>query len=124
MTNKPLILFDGICNLCSGTVHIIRKYDRKSTFEFIPIQEFSDAEKEKYELEDSLFDLDTVVLIINGQVYLKSDAILEIATMLGGMWQLLAIFRLLPKSFRDLLYDLVARYRYTIFGKKDSCKFR
>ncbi|MCA9731268.1 MAG: DUF393 domain-containing protein [Deferribacteres bacterium] len=124
MKQKPVILFDGVCNLCSGTVSLIQKLDRNKVFEFLPLQYISGKEKQRYGLVDFVIDFDTVVLVKDEQAFIKSEAILEIASELGGMWKLFIVLRLLPKSFRDSVYDVVAKYRYRVFGKKASCEWK
>jgi predicted DCC family thiol-disulfide oxidoreductase YuxK len=62
-----------------------------------------------------------VLLITSEGVYSKSDAVLEMARRLGSPWALLYAFRILPHGFRDAVYDLIAKYRYRIFGRRESC---
>lgn len=120
MSEKSLILFDGVCNLCSGFVTFIIPRDRKNHFQFGSLQ----SPKAIALLQTHHFtatDLSTVVLIENGKLYTRSDAVLRIARSLGGIWALAYAFILLPSFVRDWMYDGVARNRYRLFGRKDTC---
>ena len=117
--NKSVILFDGVCNLCNASVRFIIKRDKSDKFQFANIQSEYAIEKLKEfkfaELPDSL------VLIDGDNIYFKSDAVLEIIRSFSKLWHVFLIFKILPKIFRDIIYDLIANYRYKIFGKKDYC---
>lgn len=113
-----IILFDGICNLCNGTVQFIIKHDPNEYFRFASLQSKAGSRLVKeFELQGAL---NTVILIENGKHFEKSDAVLKIARRLGG-WKLLTLFWILPKPVRDFVYDLIARNRYNWFGKRESC---
>ena len=113
-----IILFDGVCNLCEASVRFIIKHDKKNYFYFA-----SQSSKlgKKLLKEYHLEEIDGIVLIENNMAYIYSDAALKIAKNLDGYYKYLYAFRFIPKVFRDVLYKLVARYRYKVFGKKDSC---
>jgi predicted DCC family thiol-disulfide oxidoreductase YuxK len=117
---NPVLLFDGVCNLCNGFVQFIIKRDTKGIFRFTSLQ--SDIGQQL--MKDHGFptdELNTVILIKNGQVYTHSDAPLQIARHLSFPWPLFSIFAIVPKMIRDRIYDWVARNRYKWYGKKDSC---
>ena len=115
-----IVLFDGVCNLCSGFVQFILPRDDEGKYRFASLQ--SDVGRALLAEHDLPRDeLDSVVLIEGGESYVKSAAILRIATGLGGVYRLLSPFRYLPRSVRDRLYDFVADHRYRWFGKKDRC---
>jgi predicted DCC family thiol-disulfide oxidoreductase YuxK len=117
---NPVLLFDGVCNLCNGFVQFIIKRDTKGIFRFTSLQ--SDIGQQL--MKDHGFptdELNTVILIKNGQVYTRSDAPLQIARHLSFPWPLFSIFAIVPKMIRDRIYDWVARNRYKWYGKKDSC---
>lgn len=117
---KKIILFDGVCNLCNGLVRFIIKRDRTGSIKFAPLQ--SAAGKEVLRSAGAgKIDSDTVVYSRNPMTFVKSDAILEIFKDMGGPWRLLHVLRFIPRFIRDAVYDLVARYRYRIFGRKDEC---
>lgn len=115
-----LVIFDGVCNFCNASSSFIIQRDPSAKFTFTTIQSPIGAS-----LLDQLGidadDPNTFVLIKNGGVYLKSTAALEIAGELTGAWSLAAILRFIPVFIRDMIYDLIARNRYRIMGKRDSC---
>ena len=115
---QAVVLFDGVCNLCNGVVQFIIPLDADGQFRFASQQS---GAGQKLLAEHGLPGMATVVLIGDGRVFTKSDAVLEIARRLGTPWSLLHAFRFLPRSLRDAVYDLIARYRYRIFGRRESC---
>jgi len=118
--NNPVILFDGVCNLCNGFVQFVIAHDTAGVFQFASLQ--SDAAIEilkKHGLPTH--QLSSVVLSEGDRYYTKSDAALRVAGRLSGIWSLARLFLVLPKFLRDWGYDLVARNRYRLFGKKESC---
>lgn len=118
--DSPIILFDGICNLCSGTVQFIINRDPSGTFRFASLQ----SRAGQTLLTEAGLDtdsFDSFVLIENGEIYTKSDAAFRVASKLQRPWSLLSIFRFIPRPIRNAVYDLVANTRYNIFGKKDHC---
>jgi predicted DCC family thiol-disulfide oxidoreductase YuxK len=118
--NNKIILFDGVCNLCSGTVKFITKRDKKSIFKFASLQSnFGQNFLIKFNLPVS--DFNTFVLIENEKLYIKSKAAFKVIGEFGGFWKILLIFRILPTFISDFFYDIVSKYRYKIFGKKESC---
>lgn len=122
MEGKTVVLFDGVCNLCNGTVQFIIRHDPKGQFRFASQQsEAGQRLLAQYGIQTSQALADSVVVIEDGRVYFESDAALHILYRLGGFWGKLYLFRLLPRSWRDWLYRLVARNRYAIFGKQESC---
>jgi predicted DCC family thiol-disulfide oxidoreductase YuxK len=119
--NKKIILFDGVCNLCNSAVQFVIKHDKNDVFRFAAIQ--SDLGKEilKHIGIDSK-NIDSIVLYEPGVAYYyKSDAALEIARNLGGIFHLGSIFRIIPTGIRNQLYDYIAKNRYKWYGKKESC---
>jgi predicted DCC family thiol-disulfide oxidoreductase YuxK len=115
-----VVLFDGLCNLCSGSVQFIIKRDPDQRFQFASLQsEF--GQKALIRLGLDVNKLHSIVVLSEGKVYHRSDAALQIARNLGGLWPIFYIFKFLPRFFRDWLYNIVARYRYKLFGKKDEC---
>lgn len=115
-----ILLFDGVCNLCNRVVQFVIKRDTKATIKFASLQ--SDAGQvllKKVGLPTDNFT--SIVLIINNNHYLKSTAGLRVLKKLGGVWKLLYVFIFLPKPLRDFIYDLIAKNRYQMFGKRDVC---
>ena len=118
--NHPVILFDGVCNLCSASVQFIIKHDKKSIFRFASLQsKFGKRIIEKHDLATK--NIDSVILLENNIVQLKSTAALQIAKQLGGIYSALYVFIIIPRFMRDSIYDFVARNRYRWFGKQESC---
>lgn len=118
---KHIILFDGVCNFCNDSVRFIIKRDKKDLYRFASLQ--SDLGQQlTSERGINTEQIDSVILIQPGEAYyIKSDAALEIAKNLSGLYALLSIFTFLPRGFRDFFYDVIARNRYTWFGKKEAC---
>ncbi|MBT3320941.1 MAG: thiol-disulfide oxidoreductase DCC family protein [Anaerolineae bacterium] len=115
-----IIIFDGICNFCNGSVNFIIKRDPKGIFSFTPMQsDIAQELMEKHKIEK--VELDTFLLIKKGIIYDRSDAALEIAKDLTGFWHLFIIFKVLPKRLSDSFYNLFAKNRYALFGKRASC---
>lgn len=116
----PVLLFDGVCILCNNAVKFIIRHDKKNQFLFASIQ--SDAAK-KLLLQHNYKNnnMDSVLLLDQGKVFEKSQAVLAICSYLGFPWNLFSPFRLLPEKWLNSLYDFVARNRYRWFGKKEVC---
>lgn len=120
VTEKVIILFDGVCNFCNAVVNFIIRQDRKKTFLFAALQ--SEAAKqllEKYQI--SREQSDSFVLIEKGKAYLKSAAALRLYNKLPWYWKWTQLFWLVPKFIRDAVYSFIAKKRYRWFGKKDTC---
>jgi len=118
--DKNIILFDGVCNLCNTFINLLIDWDKKNAFYFVALQsETGQILLEKYHISKNL---DTVFLLKNGRVFMKSSAALEVMTILGGFFKIFSFLKLFPLSFRDRLYDWVAKNRYKYLGKKDSCR--
>lgn len=116
----PLILFDGVCNLCSGAVQFVLRRDRAARFRFASLQ--SAAGQRELARAGVLGKVpDSIVLLAGGRVRVKSAAALAIARGLRFPWPLLSVFWLVPFPLRDLVYDWIARNRYRWFGKRDEC---
>lgn len=116
----PLLLFDGVCNLCNSSVQFIIKRDPKGTFRFAALQSaLGQKELQHYQLKAD--SLESIVLILDGKVWQRSNAALEIARRLSGLWPALYIFKIIPHFIRDWMYDLIANNRYRWFGRQDQC---
>lgn len=117
---NPIILFDGVCNLCSGSVQFIIQRDPQARFRFASLQ--SDTGRRlQTELGIDPEALDSILLIEDGRWSRESDAALRIARGLRGPWKLLTVFRIVPRFLRDRVYRFIARHRYRWFGKSESC---
>ena len=117
---EKVVLFDGVCNLCSSSVRFMLRRDRRRVLRFASIQ--SAAGRELYEQTGLDPDSpDSFVLVTPERTYLRSDAALAIAREFGGLWTLLGVFKIVPRALRDWVYSLVARNRYRWFGKREEC---
>ncbi|HEV2843602.1 MAG TPA: thiol-disulfide oxidoreductase DCC family protein [Thermoanaerobaculia bacterium] len=116
----PIVLFDGVCNLCSTSVQFILQRDPTGKFRFASLQsDLAQRLLTEHGLDPKA--LDSVVVIDGDHLYRESDAALRIARDMKGAWKALAVFRVIPRSVRDWAYRLIARNRYRWFGKKESC---
>jgi predicted DCC family thiol-disulfide oxidoreductase YuxK len=120
-TESPVLLFDGVCNLCNGTVQWIIERDPQGKIKFASLQ--SDAGRTLLQQHGLPVDqLNSVVLIDKGKLYMRSDASLQLLYLLGGWWAVLSLkLWVVPGFVRNAVYDYVARNRYRWFGKKDQC---
>ncbi|MEM1269121.1 MAG: thiol-disulfide oxidoreductase DCC family protein [Bacteroidota bacterium] len=120
-SDKSILLFDGVCNLCNGAVNFVIDRDADGQVMFAPLQ--SDVGRELLVSRGLNPDaLDSLVLIEEGQAFQRSTAALRVARHLDGPWRFLYAFRVVPRVIRDAVYDLVARSRYSMFGKQDACR--
>ena len=115
-----IILFDGVCNFCNGSVNFIIERDRENYFKFVPLQsETAQKLLDKFGIDKT--QTDSVVLIENEKAFTHSTAALKVSRKLDGAWSWFYAFIIIPKPIRDFFYKLFARYRYKLFGKKDEC---
>lgn len=117
--NKPLILFDGVCNLCAWAVRFIIARDPGERFQFASLQ--SPLGRQLTATYGLATDPESVVLIDAGRCYTESDAALRIARSLRAPWPVFGLALWVPRWLRDPLYKVVARNRYRIFGKQEAC---
>jgi len=124
--SHPIILYDGVCGLCDRLVQFVLKRDRDDRFQFAALQSaFARAILQRHGLNPDL--LDTFHLVFDygessERVLARSDAVSAALDQLGGSWRILAkLFDLFPTQFRDWQYNLIARNRYQLFGKRDAC---
>lgn len=117
---SDIILFDGICNMCTTSVQFIMKRDPKNKFNFASLQSgIANELRIKHKVSK---EVDSIILITgDGRVFDKSTAALRIASKLKGPLKLVAIFLIIPPFIRDFVYQIVARHRYNWFGKKAEC---
>ncbi|MEM0992575.1 MAG: thiol-disulfide oxidoreductase DCC family protein [Bacteroidota bacterium] len=119
-TTHPILLFDGVCNLCNGFVQFVIKIDPEAKLRFASLQ--SDAGRALLkEFDLPVADLKSVVLIYEGKAYTHSDAPLEATRHLGGLWPVFRVLKIVPRFIRDGIYNWIARNRYRWFGKQESC---
>lgn len=115
-----LLLFDGICHLCDSSVRFIVKRDFQAKIKFAPIQSPLGSQLYAQHGLDPAAPSAMLFLTPRG-AFKASDAGLEIARTLGGVWKLALVFKLLPRALRDAAYYFIARNRYRWFGKDESC---
>jgi len=120
MDKKPIILFDGVCNLCNKAVQTVIKHDPQGKFLFASLQS-GEGQKLLQQFQLPVNNFTSFVLIQSGNVYTKSTGALKVAKQINGWWQLLYIFIVVPKFIRDPVYNWIANNRYKWFGKKDEC---
>lgn len=115
-----IVLFDGVCIFCDTTVNTIIKYDKNNKLKFAALQ--SDVGQEILRISGyPTTELHTIVFIKEKKVYTKSEAIIEICSLLVGFPRLLVVLKVVPSILRDFLYSIFSKYRYNLFGKKSHC---
>lgn len=118
--SESVVLFDGVCNLCSGAVQFVIKRDPAAKFKFASLQsEFGQTQLRRFGLNTD--SLHSIILIQDDKFYERSDAALRIARQLNGGWRLFYGFIIVPRFIRDGIYNLIGKNRYKLFGKKDAC---
>ncbi len=123
--SNPIVLYDGVCGLCNRLNQFLLKRDRQDRLRFASLQS-SLAESLTLRHGANPKDLDTVYVVVDHNrptehLLARSDAILYALSQLGGIWKAAALAKVLPKPLRDAVYQIVARNRYRVFGKHDSC---
>ena len=117
---SPILLFDGVCNLCNASVQWILTRDPRGKFRFAALQsETGQVLLQRFGLDQAHFD--SVVLVEGDRIFLHSDAPLEIARRLGGFWTLAYGLKIIPRFLRDAVYNWIARNRYRWFGRREAC---
>ena len=120
MITKKIIFYDGHCNLCNGFVNAIIKLDKKNIFLFAPLNgNHAKNLLKKNNIKNTT--IDSVVLFNNNSISYKSKAVIEILISLGGIYRVLVTTKIIPRAILDWLYDIVAKNRYSWFGKQDRC---
>lgn len=118
--DKPIIVFDGHCVLCSGWANFVVRHDKSKAYRLMAAQSpTGQALYEHYGLGGD--DYQTNLLIQDGRVFIKSDGTIRMFNGLGWPWRAVGLFRVLPQSWRDRLYDVVARNRLRWFGRDEVC---
>lgn len=117
--DQPIVLYDGVCNLCNGFVNFVLRTDKEGIIKFCALQE-----KGGLALRHHLnmgTEIGTAIGLWKGQIFTHSDVLRMVASSLKGWWSLVLPLYVLPKSFRDWVYMLIAKNRYRLFGKRDTC---
>lgn len=120
--HTQIIFFDGVCGLCNGFVDFLIRKDKKHVFKFCSLQsEFAKKLLIKHKFDAS--ELNTVVLLADNEIFIKSNAVLRIFKKLPFQYAVFYyVLFWIPQFFRDWVYDFVAKYRYKLFGKKETCR--
>tara|TARA_B100001778_G_C18518777_1_gene597783 strand:- start:546 stop:929 length:384 start_codon:yes stop_codon:yes gene_type:complete len=113
-----IVFFDGVCNLCQGSVRYLIKHDKKGVLKFASLQ--GNYAKD-FVNETEIQSMQSILFFDGKMLYKKSTAVLKLSRLLGGWHQLLLLGYILPRFVRDWLYNIVAKNRYRWFGKKDQC---
>ncbi|MBA2378078.1 MAG: thiol-disulfide oxidoreductase DCC family protein [Blastocatellia bacterium] len=117
---SAIVLFDGVCNFCNGSVNFIIEHDSSAYFKFTPIQsDIGQVLLAEHGIDPT--ETDSVILIEDGRAYLYSSAAVMIARHLDGGWSAAYYLWLVPRPIRNLAYKIFAKYRYRLFGKQDAC---
>ena len=118
---KPILLFDGVCNFCDGTVNFLIDRDPKKNLLFAALQSQTGQELlQKFSLDTQHFD--TAILVYRGRYYKKTSAILRAISWMKFPWNLLQVFVIIPPFLRNFVYDIIAKNRYKWFGKLEYCR--
>ena len=117
-TDRPVVVFDGLCNLCNRSVDFVVRHDRDAVFAMATNQ----GEAASSLLGSDAADLDTIALVEDGRVHRRSTAILRIARRLPWPWKLLYVGIIIPRPLRDAAYRLITVRRYRWFGKRETCR--
>jgi predicted DCC family thiol-disulfide oxidoreductase YuxK len=120
-----VVLYDGVCGLCNRVLQFLLEHDHSAIFSFAPLQSPT-AQAIVVKSGHDPSHLTTFYVVANfrtphAQVLTKSDAALFVAGQLGWPWRAVTVARVLPRSVRDFIYDIVARNRYRVFGRYDQC---
>jgi predicted DCC family thiol-disulfide oxidoreductase YuxK len=118
-TGKPVILFDGVCNLCNRSVQFVIKRDPQAKFSYASLQSgFGQTLLKQFNLPPGNFN--SFILFQDNQVYTRSTGALKMLSQLEG-WKWTRIFYIVPGFLRDAVYNIFSKYRYRWFGKMDEC---
>lgn len=118
--DNPIILFDGVCNLCNHSVQFVIRHDNKKLFRFAALQsEIGQQLMKQNDLESA--GNNTIILIQSNKHFTRSTAALLVCKQLNGAWKILFGFIIVPQFLRDAVYNFVAKNRFRFFGKKDEC---
>jgi len=118
--NRPILLFDGVCNLCNSSVQFVIKHDKNGKIALAALQSNAGQQLLKaHQLPEK--NLKSLVFIENNRAYTKSDGALRASRYLDGGWKWLYSLIIFPAFLRNWVYDIVAKNRYRWFGRQESC---
>jgi predicted DCC family thiol-disulfide oxidoreductase YuxK len=116
----PVIFFDGVCNLCTGSVQFVIRHDPKQLFRFASLQSET-GQRLLSAFELPLTEFGSFILLENGKVYTRSAGALRVTKKLNGLWPMLSALLIIPAFIRNAVYNYVAKNRYKWFGQKNAC---
>jgi predicted DCC family thiol-disulfide oxidoreductase YuxK len=119
--HERVIVFDGVCHWCNAWVNFTLARDPHGKFKFGALQS-EPAQQILKKLGFRADDFETFLLLDHGRVFTKSTAALKIVRLLSGLWPLLSLGIVIPRPLRDAVYDYLARHRYRLMGKPDTCR--
>jgi predicted DCC family thiol-disulfide oxidoreductase YuxK len=118
--DRPIVIFDGLCALCTGWARFVLRFDRSGRFRLLPAQStLGRALYVHYGLDPEVYE--TSILIEDGRAWLKSEGAIRVATGLGALWSWVKMLRILPLAPRDRAYDWIARNRFRLMGRREAC---
>ncbi|MEQ1950267.1 thiol-disulfide oxidoreductase DCC family protein [Mesorhizobium yinganensis] len=118
--DRPLVVFDGVCVLCSGFARMVTRLDRRRRFRFATAQSpLGEALFRHFGLPTDVYE--TNLVLIDGVGYVRIESLVAVMRELGWPWKAAIVLTLLPAALRDWLYDRIAKNRYALFGKRDAC---
>lgn len=115
-----IVLYDGVCNLCNGTMQFLKKIDKKKFLIMMPSQS-AEGQQHLKKFNLSSDSVNSIVFINKGKAYTKSTAVLRILKALKSRWSIFYAFVVIPRPLRDFFYGLISTYRYKLFGKSETC---
>ncbi len=119
---EGIVLFDGHCNFCSGVVNFLIDRDPHGRLKFAALQSDTGRRllaEHRLSMPD---EPDTMVFIVGGKAFVRSDAALATTKYLSGLWPLARVALVVPRCLRDAVYTFVARNRYRWFGRTETCR--
>tara|TARA_B110000027_G_scaffold116952_1_gene127987 strand:+ start:695 stop:1117 length:423 start_codon:yes stop_codon:yes gene_type:complete len=120
---SPVLLFDGVCNLCIRAVNFVIDQEALNQYKFASLQsQFAQKILLKNNLPAASLEMNTFYLFVDHQVFQKSAAVFEVAKSFSWKWRWICFFGFLPLGITDYFYDLIAKNRYLWFGRRDKCK--
>lgn len=120
LSEKTILLFDGVCNLCNRTVQFVIKRDKKANVKFASLHsEVGKQIMQQYHIPSEY--IDSIIFFENKKVYYKSTAALRLSKKMDGLWPVIYVFIIIPAFIRNFVYDFIARNRIKWFGKADTC---
>ena len=118
--SEPVLLFDGVCNLCNGSVRFVLKHERQPNLRFASLQS-PFGQTVCRDLGLNTIDHQSIIYISKGRVLQKSQAVIAVLSDMGGIWRTAKLLSVLPTKFSDWIYDRIAQNRYKWFGRQDTC---